>query len=194
MKNAATGFAEDPLSDHSVPGAPARPPGHGRVPWGETGWRRATFVAFGLYLAAQALPPFQGRPGDLGMNRAPGFFMTFLSFVGLVYDGSPLGRTPGLHQHGLLTLKITCLMGAAANVLIVVGSVSTWIHKYRLGFLAAAAATVLAVLVLFPVGAWRDPFLLNVGYLSWAGSAGLLAYASWKLSSPQKPQKLRSEL
>lgn len=188
-------FAGDPHSGHPVPGTPASPPGRGRVPWGETGWRRATFVAFGLYLAAQVLPPFQGRPGDLGINRAPGIMMTCLSFVGLVFDGSPLGgRTPGLDQHQLLTLKTTCLMGATANVLIVVGSVSTWIRTYRFGFRAASTATLLAVLVLFPTGVWRDLFMLHVGYLCWAGSAGLLAYASWKLSSPQKSQTPQREL
>ncbi len=161
----------------------------------ETFWRRATYLAFGLYLAAQALPPLQARRGDMGINRAPGVFMTYLSFVGLVWSGSsPGGRPPGPDRHGLLTLKITCLMGAAANVLIVVGCVSTWFRKYRFGFLAASAATTLAVLVLFPIGVWRDPLAINLGYLCWAGSAGLLAYASWKLSSPRESRKVLREL
>ncbi len=190
-------FAEEPHSGHPVPGTPASPPGRGFVPWGETGWRWGTVVAFGLYLAAQALPPFHSRPHDFGINSAPGIIMTYLSFVGLTYDGSPMmGRGRALDQHELLNLHVICLMGAVTNVLIVLGSVSAWIRKYRFGFLAASVATLLAVLVLVPMGIWRDLLMLHVGYLCWAGSAGLLAYASWRLLPPQKSksQKLHSEL
>jgi hypothetical protein len=164
------------------------------MPWSENRWRLAAFAAFGLYLVAQALPAFQSRPGDLGLNSAPGIMMTYLSFVGLAYDGSPLGRMQGIDGYRLFVLKSTCLMGAAANVLIVLGSVSTWMRKYRLGVLAASAATVLAVLVLIPLGSRGTSLMPHAGYLSWAGSAGLLAYAAWKLSSPNMSRKLQTEL
>jgi hypothetical protein len=165
-----------------------------KQPLSETGWRRMTFLAFGLYLAAQALPPFHARRGDAGANSAPGIMMTYLSFVGLVYNGESLGRAPGLDQSHLLTLKLTCVMGAAANVLIVVGSVSAWCRKYVFSFYVATAAALLAVLVLFPIGIWRDPLAIHMGYLCWAGSAGLLAYASWRLAATRKAAKEQAEL
>jgi hypothetical protein len=164
------------------------------MPWSESRWRLAAYAAFGLYLAAQALPSFQSRPGDLGLNSGPGVMMTYLSFVGLFYDGSPLGRSQGIHGSDLLLLKSTCLMGAAVNVLIIVGSVSIWIRKYRFGFAAASAASVLAVLVLFAMERGRSLMIPHVGYICWAGSAGLLSYAAWKLSSPKASRKLPSEL
>jgi hypothetical protein len=120
--------------------------------------------------------------------------MTYLSFVGLAYDGSPVGRMQGMDGYRLFVLKSTCLMGAAANILIVVGSVSTWMRKYRLGFLVACAATVLAVLVLIPLGPGGTPLTPHAGHLSWAGSAGLLAYAAWKLSSPNmRRERMKDE-
>ena len=154
----------------------------------------ATVLAFGLYLAAQALPPFHARPHDAGANSGPGIMMTYLSFVGLVYGGGSLGRAPAPDQSHFLTLKLACFMGAAANVLIVVGCVSAWFRKYRFSFYAASGAAVLAVLVLFPIGIWRDPLAIHVGYLCWAGFAGLLAYASWRLLATRKAVKPQPEL
>ncbi len=114
------------------------------------------------------------------MTSPIGILLTYFSFVGLFHDGMPLGgRTQALDQYGLLTLKAACLMGATANVLIVVGSVSACFRTYRVAFVSASVATALAVLVLLPLGVWRGPLtLIHVGYLCWAGSAGLLTYAS----------------
>jgi hypothetical protein len=186
----------DDLSSDAVLGAPASLPAGGRPARGRTGWRSVAIFAFVLYLLAQALPPFQTPRLQKLVFGEPGIIMTYSSFVGLLfYDGSSwMGRGSGIHGYNLLIFKLACLMGAAANVLIVVASVATWFRKDRFAFRAAMTATALAVLVLLPLGYWRDLTKLNVGYLCWAGSAGLLARATWRLSAEQKCAKAQSEI
>ena len=96
------------------------------------------------------------------------------------------GNSPGFRRHRLAganpaTYYVACLLGVAANILLVVGYAATLTRRYGAGFAFSAAATALTIGVLVPLAASHKLNGLMIGHALWVASAGLLTFASGRL-------------
>jgi hypothetical protein len=119
----------------------------------------------------------------LGSDWVSGYQATFLAFVGIV---SP-GQIPA-------TFYVACLIGGAANILLVAGYGATLTRQYGGGFASSATATVLTIAVLLPLAASQNLNGVLIGHPLWVASAGLLTLISGRLwfgssnSGPSAPE------
>jgi hypothetical protein len=147
-----------------------------RTPHGSTHPRRATnlrertlrhlaLAALGGHVVSLCVPAIK-----LGSDWLSGYQATYLAFVGIV---SP-GQIPA-------TYYVACLLGAAANILLVAGYAATLTRRYGAGFAFSSTATALTIAVLLPLAASHKLNGLLIGHPLWVASAGLLTFISGRL-------------
>jgi hypothetical protein len=127
--------------------------------------RRLAVLALGGHVFSLCVPAIK-----LGSDWCSGYQATFLAFVGIV---SP-GQIPP-------TCYVACLLGAAANILLVAGYAATLTRRYGAGFAFSSASTALTIAVLLPLAASHKLNGILVGHPLWVASAGLLMFASGRL-------------
>jgi len=130
----------------------------------------ALLFIVGLFLPAVDLAPW-----------LPGLNVFMLSFLGTLTGGA-----------GSVNHFLACLMGATANILMLVTAFRILQGKRKLSFASAVAALGLALLVQLPLNGITHEGLrgLSFGYWFWVGAAGALSLAAWKQRRPIPAERL----
>jgi hypothetical protein len=152
--------------------------------------RRAAAIALGMYLAAQALPAFDGFESVIVPNTTDGWRMTTMAFgsMGAIARGELRIIRAGKAAPDDLYFAALGLGGASANGLVILALICGIRRMGALTLILASAATASATTSLLLIRLGWDPFSPRIGTWLWIGSMIWLSAASaWSLWREQTP-------
>jgi hypothetical protein len=125
-------------------------------------------LALGLYVASLFLPAIQWA--DSIVSGYAALNMTFLGIYFFSWEPSPARLGPAL---------LICVLGALANVLMLLGYVGVLARLQVFSRLVATSAVLVALAVIPLAGGVMGN--RQSGYVLWVGTAVILASAAWLL-------------